>query len=535
MTTRAMLGFIALALLNAILVVGDAIETRWALVPAQLALELVLFFALAWFIGRHRRVLPRALTWCIAILLAAALLLRIGDIAVPWYFGRAFNALVDLAYLGFALGLLRGSVSTMHVLGFIAAAIAAMIVLVMLLRWLIVFAWHIGSARNWRPALALVGAALLAFLLVPARYDLTHAVSWTVAGSIFDHTGKALDALGITATHRRVIDAAIAARPPAQRLDGLGHRHVLLIFVESYGMIAHRDPDLARELAPTWARWRERVIAGGYHAASATLDSPISGGGSWLAHATLNFGVRIDSQPLFDALLARRSSPLGAYFRAAGYRTVAVQPRMQQPWLIADAFGFDSVLDDAALAYRGPRFAWETSPDQFVLEQLHRRELAESDGRPRFVMVVTSSSHAPFDRVPPLVDDGASIGNGTLYATLASESHPPPGGRIFDNRAGYGAAMRYALGAVERYLADRLADDSLVIVLGDHQPPLTLAAATRDRSVPIHVLSRDRRLVAPLLARGFVAGLMPDSDAASIPMERFLDVFLAAFASRLGG
>ncbi len=35
------------------------------------------------------------------------------------------------------------------------------------------------------------------------------------------------------------------------------------------------------------------------------------------------------------------------------------------------------------------------------------------------------------------------------------------------------------------------------------------ARATRDRSVPISVISRDPALIAPFLARGFVPGLRP--------------------------
>ena len=167
-----------------------------------------------------------------------------------------------------------------------------------------------------------------------------------------------------------------------------------------------------------------------------------------------------------------------------------------------------------------------------LLEQVHARELAVQDGRPRFVMVVLSSTHAPFDRVPPVIQDGDGIGDGALYARLPVAEFPPPGGRVFDNRAGYLAAMRYSLEALQNFLTQRLTDDTLVIVLGDHQPPLSVAAVTRNKAVPIHVLSRDPALLTPFLAQGFVPGIEPARTTAARGMESFLGQFLAAFGDR---
>jgi hypothetical protein len=146
-------------------------------------------------------------------------------------------------------------------------------------------------------------------------------------------------------------------------------------------------------------------------------------------------------------------------------------------------------------------------------------------------MVVLSSSHAPFDRVPPIVADGRTIGDGEIYATLPIIRHPVAAGQVFDNPAGYAPAVAYSLDAVGRYLAERLDDDSLVIVMGDHQPPLSLAASTRNRAVPVHVLSRDPALVAPFRGWGFVDGVVPGRTETDLGMETFLARFLGAFGA----
>jgi hypothetical protein len=58
-----------------------------------------------------------------------------------------------------------------------------------------------------------------------------------------------------------------------------------------------------------------------------------------------------------------------------------------------------------------------------------------------------------------------------------------------------------------------------------------MAAATRNRAVPVHVLSRDPALVAPFRRWGFVDGVMPEGTQTDLGMETFLARFLGAFGS----
>ena len=101
---------------------------------------------------------------------------------------------------------------------------------------------------------------------------------------------------------------------------------------------------------------------------------------------------------------------------------------------------------------------------------------------------------------------------------------------LFEHDDGYLACLEYVLDAVGRFIAERIGDDTLVIVLGDHQPPLTAARTTRDRSVPISVISRDPALIAPFVARGYVEGLRPGRMTATSGMEDFLERFVADFS-----
>ncbi|HEX7501462.1 MAG TPA: hypothetical protein VF524_14360, partial [Polyangia bacterium] len=71
-------------------------------------------------------------------------------------------------------------------------------------------------------------------------------------------------------------------------------------------------------------------------------------------------------------------------------------------------------------------------------------------------------------------------------------------------------------------------DDSLVIILGDHQPVSEVTDNSPSWSVPIHVISRDPGLVAPFVSRGYAHGMVPGNVA--LPMEDFLVDFLHDFS-----
>lgn len=522
---------IAAFILNAVLVLGDFLETRWALLPAQVSLELAGLLVLALVLRRWGRGVGGALSWLLALVLLVLLLLRLADIVVPWNFGRNFNIAVDLKYLPFFVGLMHGSLSPMLFAGLAASIVLFLLASLLLLRWMI-GAWAGARAGLSLRAFAVVAVfAVIAYSVTPARYDLGRfPVAASVADAVWRNTLYVLDAQGFTHRYRAQIDEAQAALPRTADLAGLKGRNVFLVFIESYGAITLTDPGLAASVNPARDRFEKAVREAGYHVHSSLLNAPITGGGSWLAHATMTTGVRVDTQPLYDVLLTRPSPTLGRYLRERGYRAVVAVPRIQQPWPEGAFFGFDSILNDAAFAYAGMRFSWESIPDQFVLENVYAREIA-SARQPLFIQYILSTSHLPFDSAPPVIEDARNLGDGSIYKTLGFEEFPPPA-QVFDNQRGYAATIRYVIDSLGNYLSKRLADDSLIILLGDHQPPLTIAAASRNKAVPIHVLSRDPALLEPFRKAGYAEGMTPPGTTTEVGMETFLAWFLENYSSR---
>ena len=106
--------------------------------------------------------------------------------------------------------------------------------------------------------------------------------------------------------------------PATDLLTGLRGKDVILTFVESYGRDAVEDPEFAPQVGAVLDAGTRRLAAAGFASRSGFLTSPTSGGGSWLAHATLLSGLWIDNQQRYRP--ARRERPADPHQRVPARR-----------------------------------------------------------------------------------------------------------------------------------------------------------------------------------------------------------------------
>ncbi|HEX5657090.1 MAG TPA: sulfatase-like hydrolase/transferase, partial [Polyangiales bacterium] len=185
---------------------------------------------------------------------------------------------------------------------------------------------------------------------------------------------------------------------------------------------------------------------------------------------------------------------------------------------VVNRWGFDEVIAHAQLDYRGAPIGWGIVPDQFSLE-FAQRALLQREG-PLFFDFHMVSSHAPWKDVPQLDAQVREVaaeqrlpqfsGTNAGKALANLERYERTDGRDLwmgaldaSLRRGYQATVSYDLRLIARYLAER-ERDALVIVMGDHQPPV-LSRDDQSFDVPVHVLSRSAARLATL--RGFTPGL----------------------------
>jgi phosphatidylglycerophosphate synthase len=493
---------------------------------AKLPFELVVLAGTGALVPTRLR---RVLAVLVGTLLAALIVVRILDMGFYTLFDRPFLPIDDLSQWSNGIETLRDSIgqSTANLLvDFVTVFVAALVAVCV---WGLVRVTDAAAAYR-RHTLASV--AVLAVLWGALRIGGTPIATTDASALAWREVGAVRSGLEAPAALAREISRDRYRSTPGSRLlTGLRGKDVLLLFVESYGQVAVQGTSFSPGVDAVLAAGNAQLKAAGYSARSGWLVSPTFGGISWLAHSTLQSGVRISTQREYDQLVTTHRFTLSQAFGRAGWRTVDVVPSDNRDWKPGKAYyHYDRVYDSRNLGYRGPRFGYATMPDQYTLATLHRLELAAPQRQRVFAEVDMLSSHTPWTVIPRL-EPWSEVGHGSLFhnvspARSASQltllQHPQL------SRDAYGVSIQYSLRTIFSYLQQYGSGNTVVIMLGDHQPHTIITGPGASHEVPIAIIAKDPAVLREFDSWGWQAGLHPTGKAPVWPMERFRDRFLAA-------
>jgi phosphatidylglycerophosphate synthase len=471
---------------------------------------------------RGRRLVP----WLIGPLLGVLVLIKLLDYGFFIAFDRPFNPVEDWSYLTI------GAATVRDTFGSRTADLAVAAAIVIGLTALLVPAVALGqvtrvAGRHRRGSLRAVG-------VLTAVWVLCWAFSAEVSGARFASMSAAH--LAVSEVHAVRADlrdqarfkALIARTDPYNStssgtlLKGLRGKDVLLVFVESYGQMAVQGTSFSPGVDKVVDAGTQRLQADGFSSRSGWLTSSTYGGGSWLAHSTLQSGVWIDTPSRYSELIASKRLTLTAAFRRAGWRTVADVPATHGAWPEARSFyHFEKIWDRDDLGYHGPRYGFSTMPDQYALEALQKLELAKRNRRPVFSEIDLTSSHTPWTRIPPLIS-WTKLGNGSIF-----NREPIDRTGLGDTQQGYAQSIKYALRALYGFVERHGNKNTVLIVLGDHQPSRVAEPASRE--VPTTIIAHDPKVISRLASWGWTNGMLPSSTAPVWLMSAFRDKFFNAF------
>ena len=527
----------ALSLVNVLLLASVWLNAG-AIGPAFLSLETLLLVGVFALLPQSRwsRVVA-TITACAIVLLVAA---ATADAAVRQILARPLNLYLDVHLLDSVVNLLTGALGP--AMGLLVAATTA--VVGGLLIWLLAFVlYRVGTrAAGLRvkvPGLVLVISFAVIVGLRATRTDMPSLARHTALPAVTVATDQTRH-LTRMLREREVFLSELALQPPSYAdlpglLGRLGGRDVVLAFIESYGMSALEDPRYAPILRPRLDELEDRMATARLHLTSGSLIAPTQGGQSWFSHASLLSGTWLDNQLRYDLLIASGRETLIDDFRRAGYRTVALMPAITMAWPEGDRLGYDQVLAHKDIDYSGPPLNWVTMPDQFTWSFLEHSVRIQNgtDRRPVFAEISLISSHAPWTPILPVIDDWDTVRDGSIFASWENAGERPADlwrdtERV---REHFALSVDYAVAAMTAYAERFLDGDTLLIVLGDHQPAPLITGDDASRAVPVHVISGDPTLVGPFAEWGFQPGAFPDPAQTVRRMDKFRDWFVRTFSS----
>lgn len=486
-------------------------------------------------------VLPaRALRWgagAFGAVVGALVVLRVLNTGFGLVLDRTFDPLVDWSYLGPAVGVLGDSVGDGWAR--VAAAGAALLAGAVLAGSVLASVRVAQVAGEHRRA---AGRGVVALGTV-----------WVLCAATGVHVGSGAPVASARAASLAVetvdqvrVDLADRERfageietdefgevPADSLLTGLRGKDVLLVFVESYGRSATAGSSYAPGVTAVLRDGTARLEAAGYGMRSAFLTSPTFGAASWLAHASTQSGLWVDSERRYRQLLASDRQTLTSAFERAGWRTVLAAPANTEDWPEGERFyGFDEVYDARDSDYAGPEFGYASMPDQFTLEAFRRTELAGEPGEDRppvMAEIDLVSSHHPWAPSPPLVP-WAEVGDGSVFlGTTEDEGTIDAAGDPALARELYGRSIEYSWEALVSFLETYPDPDRVLVVLGDHEPHAYVSGEDAGHDVPVSVITRDAGVVRRISGWRWDEGLLPSEDAPVWPMSDVRDRVLDAF------
>jgi hypothetical protein len=520
----------ALYLLNFVLTFHNVWPSPWITTRHELSVEIAaLLVGLFALVKLRGRVSNRALS-LLAILLTLMCIGRYAEVTAPALYGRRINLYWDAQHLpGVAAMLIEAA--PVWLVALLALALLTLLVAVyVVLRWAL---RQVGNTLHYRgPGYTLAGVGGLMVLAYVLEYSPLPVRVWQwfslpVSTTYWRQAAFMVDAASNAGSLASLPAPVSLAEPQLQRVAG---SDALVMFVESYGATAYDNPAVATRVAPIREAFANAVRESGRHAASAFVESPTFGGGSWLAHMSFMTGLDVRDQGTYNLLLTQRRDTLPMRFAASDYRIVALMPGLKSAWPEGAFYDLETVYGERALAYPGPDFGWWRIPDQFSLAKFAALELDRPERRPVFLFFPTINTHMPFKPTPPYQADWRRLLTDSPFDEAAATralTHLP---EWTDLQPAYADALVYTFEYLSGFVHERAGDDFVLILLGDHQPPASVSGQDARWDVPVHVIASREDIVATLIDAGFAAGMTP-GDASLGRMHMLTPLLLEAFSN----
>ncbi len=472
----------------------------------------------------------------VGVVLGLLTVVKIVDMGFFVAINRPFNPTADWSYFQSAEGLLAVSIGRpkailfLTLAGFVGAAVLVLTPLA-LLRLSRLAARHRTTSIRTVTAFGVIWILCAVF---GVQFVSNAPVASASVASLAADQVRAVHA-GLTAKQtllKAAADDPFRNTPADNLLTGLRGKDVIVDFIESYGQVAVQDSSFSPQIDSILNTGTQQLSAAGYSAKSAFLTSPTFGGISWLAHATLQSGLRIDNQQSYNDLVTTDRFTLSDAFRRAGWRTVADVPSNEKSWPEGKTFyNYDQIYDGHDVGYKGPNFSYAAVPDQYTYSALERLELAKPNHTPVMAEIDTVSSHTPWAPLPRMVDP-SQLGDGSVFNGMPAQGQSPTVVWRDANkvRAAYAQSIQYSLNALISFVQTSADKNLVLIVLGDHQPATIVSGQNANHNVPITIIARDPAVLNRISGWNWQDGLLPNPQAPVWPMDAFRNHFLTAYS-----
>ena len=301
--------------------------------------------------------------------------------------------------------------------------------------------------------------------------------------------------------------------------------NIFLIFIESYGEIVLSHSKFGHEILSLLKKNETILDQNNWHTASTLSYSPISSGASWLAHASVLYGRKINNDTLYNQLFSHSKytsnfKSLTSVLNANNYETVLTNSISHDTdeinWnKINNCYRTENIFLFDDLNYKGKTLSFlnrQPIPDEWSLnisyEKLKERQ-------PFFLQLNTTNSHSNFHSPVKPGDHWKDYQENNFETTEVSKKNL---------ELNYFKAIKYQLKYINKFITNQNPKNSIFILIGDHQPPL-ITPDDSERLAPIHIISKDKNFIDEFRNFEYNPGMIPEKKTTQ-KYESFLSKFL---------
>ena len=312
--------------------------------------------------------------------------------------------------------------------------------------------------------------------------------------------------------------------------------NIYFIALESYGAILYENEAYTQPYIELLETLHQTIKNDQWHSATFLSNSPVSGGGSWMAFFSVLKGIQIKTDSLYRKLVHLRDEyPVQSIFtvlRKFQYSTFLASgiggfENLKVPWKeILEFADVQDVVTYKDLNYTGPSFILESAPDQYFLNRSIQIMKEKNQGKPLAFFVETLNSHYDFYTPTVLLDQWEDC-------NVTSLEHYKPTDPKNNNKENYFEAIKYQLKTIENLIVNE-PQDTIFVIFGDHQPPM-LTTDQNSFKTPVHIISKNKDFIALWHQKKFSNNLIVDIEKTPIVHHHelknlFLEFFLQQYS-----
>jgi hypothetical protein len=282
--------------------------------------------------------------------------------------------------------------------------------------------------------------------------------------------------------------------------------NVIILFVESYGKILFEEHEDKFKTLTT--KLEKKLNNNGIDVVSNLSWAPRLGGGSWLCYSSFLYGIKVENEGLFRIILQKENAEhmnpsILEVLHRDGYENFLLNAltgfkNLKINWEeIKELFSAKDVIKFEDLEYKGKLVGGLglQPPDQFSLHKGFEILQSKRADKPYAFFFETLNSHAKWQSPITIEEDWKTYDNPDFFYPMTNMNYDS-----------YFPAMDYQLSFIVDFITKKMDDNTVIMVMGDHQPPL-ITGPNSGNETPVHIIAKNRSFLEHFKEYGFEDGL----------------------------